>query len=69
VEILNAVEGIGYQCDGRLMAMNSYENRVYHVGMSEGELERYSGGAYVTISATCTEKRHFCPRREPGKPD
>jgi Ser/Thr protein kinase RdoA (MazF antagonist) len=37
VEILNAVEGIGYQCDGRLMAMNSYENRVYHVGMSEGE--------------------------------
>ena len=35
-EILDAVEGIGYQCDGRLMAMNSYENRVYLVGLSEG---------------------------------
>jgi len=29
-QILDAVEGLGYLCDGHLMAMNSYENRVYH---------------------------------------
>jgi Ser/Thr protein kinase RdoA (MazF antagonist) len=34
-EILNAVEGEGYQCDGRLLALNSYENRVYQIGIEE----------------------------------
>ncbi|HTT07583.1 MAG TPA: serine/threonine protein kinase [Gammaproteobacteria bacterium] len=33
--LLAAVEGIGYRCDGRLLAMNSYENRVYQVGLEE----------------------------------
>ena len=32
-EILNAVEQEGYRCDGRLLALNSYENRVYRVGL------------------------------------
>lgn len=34
-EILNAVESVGYQCDGHLLALNSYENRVYQVGIEE----------------------------------
>jgi Ser/Thr protein kinase RdoA (MazF antagonist) len=35
--ILSAVEGLGYVCDGRLLALNSYENRVYQVGIEESE--------------------------------
>ncbi len=31
--ILDAVESVGYRCDGRLLALNSYENRVYQVGL------------------------------------
>ena len=35
-ELLNAVEAAGMRCDGRLLALNSYENRVYQVGLEEG---------------------------------
>ncbi|MEZ5614311.1 MAG: serine/threonine protein kinase [Rhodocyclaceae bacterium] len=31
--VLNALEGIGLPCDGALLALNSYENRVYQVGL------------------------------------
>ncbi len=31
--ILDAVESVGLHCDGRLLALNSYENRVYQVGL------------------------------------
>lgn len=31
--ILDAVESLGYQCDGRINALNSYENRVYQIGL------------------------------------
>jgi len=34
--VLDAVESIGVLCDGRLLALNSYENRVYQVGVDEG---------------------------------
>src|SRR5512135_261171 len=34
--VLNALEGIGLRCDGRLLALNSYENRVYQVGIEDG---------------------------------
>ncbi len=34
--ILDAVERSGARCDGRLQALNSYENRVYQVGMEDG---------------------------------
>lgn len=33
--VINAVEAFGYPCDGRLLALNSYENRVYQVGIDE----------------------------------
>ena len=34
--ILDALESIGLRGDGRLLALNSYENRVYQVGMEQG---------------------------------
>ena len=34
-DILGAVESLGFNCDGRLLALNSYENRVYRVGREE----------------------------------
>lgn len=33
--ILSSVEGLGYQTDGRLLALNSYENRVYRIGLED----------------------------------
>jgi Ser/Thr protein kinase RdoA (MazF antagonist) len=33
--ILNAIESVGLRSDGRLLALNSYENRVYQVGLEE----------------------------------
>lgn len=37
-QVLNALDSFGYQCDGRLLALNSFENRVYQVGLEEGGL-------------------------------
>ena len=34
--VLDAVEAAGFSCDGRLFALNSYENRVYQVGRDSG---------------------------------
>jgi Ser/Thr protein kinase RdoA (MazF antagonist) len=36
--VLDAVEGLGLRADGRLMALNSYENRVYRVGIEPDSL-------------------------------
>src|SRR5512140_867123 len=33
--VLNALEAAGLRCDGRLLALNSYENRVYQVGIED----------------------------------
>lgn len=35
--ILNAVECFGVRCDGHLLALNSYENRVYQVGVEDAQ--------------------------------
>ena len=35
--VLNAVDAAGHQTDGRLLALNSYENRVYQVGIEGGQ--------------------------------
>lgn len=35
--IMDAIESQGYRCDCRTSALNSYENRVYQVGIEEGE--------------------------------
>lgn len=34
--VIEAVESCGYLSDARLLALNSYENRVYQVGLEEG---------------------------------
>lgn len=31
--VLTAIESLGLECDGRLLALNSYENRVYRIGI------------------------------------
>ncbi len=33
--VLDAVEHLGFPCDGRLLPLNSYENRVYQVGVED----------------------------------
>ena len=35
--IIDAVESQGFACDCRTLALNSYENRVYQVGIDEGQ--------------------------------
>ena len=35
--ILDAIETLGYRTNGTLTALNSYENRVYQVGLEEDE--------------------------------
>lgn len=34
--VLDALDSVGLHGDGRLLALNSYENRVYQVGMEQG---------------------------------
>ncbi|WP_188380434.1 serine/threonine protein kinase [Oxalicibacterium faecigallinarum] len=34
--VLDALQSIGLYSDGRLLALNSYENRVYQIGMEDG---------------------------------
>ncbi|UCH49958.1 MAG: serine/threonine protein kinase [Betaproteobacteria bacterium] len=33
--VLNAIESVGYRCDGRMLALNSYENRVFQIGIDD----------------------------------
>ncbi|TXS90697.1 serine/threonine protein kinase [Parahaliea maris] len=35
--VIDAVESAGFLSDARLLALNSYENRVYQVGLEEGD--------------------------------
>jgi Ser/Thr protein kinase RdoA (MazF antagonist) len=34
--VLDALEAVGHRCDGRILALNSYENRVYQIGTEDG---------------------------------
>jgi len=36
-EILQAIESTGFDCNGHIFALNSYENRVYQVGLHDTE--------------------------------
>ena len=38
-DILDAAEALGLEVNGRLLALNSYENRVYQLGVGERELK------------------------------
>lgn len=35
-QILDAIDSVGWRCDGRVSALNSYENRVYSIGLEDG---------------------------------
>jgi Ser/Thr protein kinase RdoA (MazF antagonist) len=35
--VLDALESVGFRCDGRVLALNSYENRVYQIGIEDAE--------------------------------
>ena len=35
--VMESVESLGYLCDARLLALNSYENRVYQVGLEDSD--------------------------------
>lgn len=35
--ILEALESLSFRCDGRFLALNSYENRVYQVGIEDSK--------------------------------
>jgi Ser/Thr protein kinase RdoA (MazF antagonist) len=35
--VLDALEAVGHRCDGRVLALNSYENRVYQIGIEDGQ--------------------------------
>jgi Ser/Thr protein kinase RdoA (MazF antagonist) len=43
--VLNGLDSLGLRCDGRLLALNSYENRVYQVGVED------EGGAASLVVA------------------
>jgi Ser/Thr protein kinase RdoA (MazF antagonist) len=36
-DFLDALENLGFRCNGRLLALNSYENRVYQVGIDDSD--------------------------------
>ena len=36
-QILATLENLGFDCDGRLLTLNSYENRVYRLGIESGD--------------------------------
>lgn len=35
-QVLNAVESLGFACNGYQLGLNSYENRVYQIGLDDG---------------------------------
>lgn len=61
--MLDAIESRGYRCDGRLLGLNSYENRVYQVWLEDGSAlvakfyrpERWSEAALLEEHAFALE--------------
>lgn len=48
--VLNALESLGLACDGRLLALNSYENRVYQVGLDEPHPGAEAGAPSMVVA-------------------
>lgn len=58
--VIDAVEASGHRCDGRVLALNSYENRVYQVGCEDGPpvvAKFYRPGRWTT--AAIREEHEF----------
>ena len=47
--VLDAASSVGLDVDGRLFALNSYENRVYQLGSPAGSLVRGHEFHYATL--------------------
>ena len=63
--VLDAVESIGYLSDARVLALNSYENRVYQVGIEDETpliAKFYRPGRW---SDAAILEEHACGRRQP----
>ncbi len=61
VQILDAIDSVGWHTDGRVNALNSYENRVYSVGMEDGQTivaKFYRPGRWS--DETILEEHAFC---------
>lgn len=59
-QVLNALEVAGFPCDGRVLALNSYENRVYQIGIENGHFvvaKFYRPGRWR--DETILEEHHF----------
>jgi Ser/Thr protein kinase RdoA (MazF antagonist) len=59
--IMDAVESQGFRCDCRTLALNSYENRVYQVGVDEEQpliAKFYRPGRWS--DAQISEEHQFC---------
>ncbi|HEX2768766.1 MAG TPA: serine/threonine protein kinase, partial [Geobacteraceae bacterium] len=59
--IMDAIESQGFRCDCRTSPLNSYENRVYQVGLEEGEpliAKFYRPGRWS--DAQIIEEHRFC---------
>ncbi|MCM2356936.1 MAG: serine/threonine protein kinase [Geobacteraceae bacterium] len=59
--IMDAVESQGFRCDCRTLALNSYENRVYQVGIENGQpliAKFYRPGRWS--DAQIIEEHRFC---------
>lgn len=59
--ILDAVEAAGHRCDGRLLALNSYENRVWQVGREDAPplvVKFYRAGRWS--DAQILEEHRWC---------
>ena len=62
-QVLDAVESVGHRCDGVLLALNSYENRVYRVGIDAQPAlvakfyrpQRWNDEAIIEEHAFCDE--------------
>lgn len=59
--ILDAIENLGYHCDGRLNSLNSYENRVFQIGINDSapiiaKFYRPSRWSFEQV----TEEHDFC---------
>ena len=61
VQILDAIDSAGWHTDGRVSALNSYENRVYSVGLEDGSTlvaKFYRPGRWS--DAAILEEHRFC---------
>jgi len=62
-QILDAIDAHGWKTDGRVSALNSYENRVYSIGLEDGSTvvtkfyrpERWSDEAILEEHAFCQQ--------------